>query len=283
VAVVTQPDKAKGRGQAISFSPVKEAALARGAKVLQPVKLKTPPFSEVMRELAPDVCVVAAYGKILPPDLLKTPRLGCVNLHASLLPRWRGAAPIQWSVAAGDAETGVCLMQMDEGLDTGPVLARRAIPIAPDDTSESLHDKLSALSAAVLREELPRFFEGGLRSSPQPADGMTLAPIIKKEQGLLDFSRPAVELERRVRAFYPWPGSFTWLEGSLFKVHRAAVGSGKGAPGIVLRAGPELEVACQEGSLLLLEVQPEGRRRMTAKELLSGHSIAVGARLGEKG
>jgi methionyl-tRNA formyltransferase len=278
VAVVTQPDKPKGRGQAVAISPVKALAQERGIPILQPVKLRTPPFSEELRKYEPDVCVVTAYGRILPKDVLELPRKGCVNVHASLLPRFRGAAPIQWSLAHGDAETGVSLMVMDEGLDTGPVLAMRRLPIGPEDTSATLHEKLSKLGGEILREDLPKYLRGELQPKPQPTEGVVLAPIINKEDGLLDFSKPAVELERRVRAFTPWPGAFTGFGGGRFKVHRARVGAGKGAPGTVLVAGPEgIEVATGEGSLVLLDVQPEGKRVMRAAEFLSGHKLLPGS------
>jgi methionyl-tRNA formyltransferase len=278
VAVVTQPDKPKGRGNAVAISPVKALALERGVAVFQPAKLRTPPFSEELRKLAPDVCVVTAYGKILPKDVLEVATHGSVNVHASLLPRFRGAAPIQWAIAHGDTETGVALMRMDEGLDTGPVIAVKRLPIGPEDTSAILHEKLSRLGGEVLRESLPGYLRGELKPVPQPTEGVVLAPIIQKEDGLLDFTKPAVELERRLRAFTPWPGAFTGLNGARFKVHRARVGTGHGAPGTILVAGPSgIEVACGEGSLVLLEVQPEGKRVMTAVEFLSGHKLAPGS------
>jgi methionyl-tRNA formyltransferase len=278
VAVVTQPDKPKGRGNALAISPVKALALERGVTVLQPAKLRTPPFSEELRKLAPDVCVVTAYGKILPKDVLQVPPHGCVNVHASLLPRFRGAAPIQWAIAHGDTETGVSLMRMDEGLDTGPVIAMKRLPITPEDTSATLHEKLARLGGDILREALPAYLRGELRPTPQPSEGMVLAPIIQKEDGLLDFTRPAVELERRLRAFTPWPGVYTGLNGARLKVHRVRVGSGQGAPGTVLAAGSQgLEVACGEGSLVLLDVQLEGKRVMTAGEFLAGHKLAPGS------
>lgn len=278
VAVVTQPDKPKGRGNAISISPVKALALERGVTVLQPQKLRTPPFSEELRKLSPDVCVVTAYGKILPKDVLEVPPHGSVNVHASLLPRFRGAAPIQWAIAHGDTETGVALMRMDEGLDTGPVIAMKRMPITPEDTSASLHEKLSRLGGEILRESLPAYLRGELKPVPQPSEGMVLAPIIQKEDGLLDFTKPAVQLERRMRAFTPWPGAYTGLNGARLKVHRAKVGPGKGAPGTVLAASQEgIEVACGEGSLVLLEVQPEGKRVMSAAEFLSGRRLAPGS------
>ncbi|MBN1205716.1 MAG: methionyl-tRNA formyltransferase [Myxococcaceae bacterium] len=278
VAVVTQPDKPKGRGKAVAISPVKALALERGVPVLQPTKLRTPPFSEELRELAPDVCVVTAYGRILPKDVLEVPAKGCVNVHASLLPRFRGAAPIQWAIAHGDAETGVTLMCMDEGLDTGPMLAMKRLPIGPEDTSATLHEKLARLGGELLLESLPAYLRGELKPVPQPSEGMVLAPIIQKEDGLLDFTKPAVELERRVRAFTPWPGAFTGVNGARLKVHRTKAGTGRGAPGTVLAAGPGgIEVACGEGSLVLLDVQPEGRRVMGAAEFLSGHKLAPGS------
>lgn len=278
IAVVTQPDKPKGRGHALAAPPVKELALARGVPVLQPPKLRTPPFSEELRRLQPDVVVVTAYGKILPKDLLEVPPKGCVNVHASLLPRFRGAAPIQWSIAHGDTETGVTLMLMDEGLDTGPMLAVRKLPIAPEDTSATLHEKLSALGGELLREALPAWLRGELQPTPQPEQGVVLAPLIEKEQGRLDWSRPAVELERRLRAFTPWPGAYTTLGSKLLKVHQARVAPGQGEPGTLLSAGPQgLEVACGAGSLVLVEVQPEGKRAMSAAEFLAGHKLAVGS------
>jgi methionyl-tRNA formyltransferase len=278
VAVVTQPDKPKGRGNAVTAPPVKERALEKGIPVLQPQKLRTPPFSEELRQYAPDVCVVTAYGKILPKDLLALPVKGCVNVHASLLPRFRGAAPIQWAIAHGDSETGVSLMVMDEGLDTGPVLAMKRLPIASDETSATLHAKLSALGGDILRESLPRYLNGELTPTPQPSEGMVLAPIIDKENAKLDFTKPAVELDRRLRAFTPWPGAYTLLGGKVFKVHRLRVAKGSGAPGTVLSAGTEgIEVACGEGSVVLLEVQPEGKRVMRAADFLSGNKLQAGS------
>ena len=278
VAVVTQPDKPRGRGQEVSFSPVKELALARGIPVLQPLKIRGTNFADELRALNADVAVVTAYGKILPQDVLDAPRRGCVNVHASLLPRFRGAAPIQWAIAAGDEKSGVCLMQMDAGMDTGAVIECAELPIAPDDTSATLHDKLSALGGEVLKRSLPRYVAGEISAVPQPTEGVVMAPMIKKEDGRLDWSRTARELERRLRAFTPWPGAFCTFDGGLLKVAKAAVGEGEGAPGTVLSAGPEgVEVACAEGSLKLLSLQPEGKRAMTAQEFLSGRKLVVGS------
>ncbi|HZH04720.1 MAG TPA: methionyl-tRNA formyltransferase [Myxococcaceae bacterium] len=278
VAVVTQPDKPKGRGQALAPPPVKVAAEARGIRVIQPAKLKTPPFAPQLQALRPDLCVVTAYGRILPREVLEVPPRGCLNVHASLLPRFRGAAPIQWAIAAGDAVTGVCLMQMDEGLDTGPVLARRETPIGAEDTSAALHDRLAELGGDLLREALPGYLRGELVARPQPAEGVVLAPLIDKAEGHIDFNMSAAELERRLRAFTPWPGLFTSWKGQVLKVHRVEVGNGRGAPGDVLAAGPSgIEVACREGSLRCLEVQLEGRRRMSAAEFLAGQPVEVGS------
>lgn len=278
VAVVTQPDRPRGRGQQTSPSAVKAEAERAGLPVLQPARLKGTDFAERLAALRLDVAVVAAYGRILPLDVLSAPRLGCLNVHASLLPRWRGAAPIQWAIAAGDSETGVCLMQMEAGLDTGPILAERRTPILPADTSETLHARLSELGGALLRDELPRYLSGQLTPRPQPAEGVTVARMVEKEDGRLDWSLPAVELERRIRAFVPWPGGWTQLGGALLKVWRAEVVDGRSAPGTVLAAHGVLDVACGTGALRLLEVQPEGKRRMSAAEFLSGHRLPEGER-----
>ncbi len=279
IAVVTQPDKPKGRGQEMAFSAVKTFALEKNLPVLQPVKIRGTDFAEQLRALNADVAVVTAYGKILPKDVLDAPKHGCVNVHASLLPRFRGAAPIQWAVASGDAKTGVCLMRMDEGMDTGPVIDRAELPIGPTDTSATLHDSLALLGGDVLRRALPRYLAGALQPVAQPTEGVVMAPMIKKEDGALDFTKSAAELERRLRAFTPWPGAFTKLEGALFKVHGASVSNGRGEPGSILAAtNAGIEVACAEGSLLLTSVQLEGKRVMTAQEFLTGKKLVAGTR-----
>jgi len=278
VAVVTQPDRPRGRGQHVTPSAVKAEAERSALAVLQPPKLKGTDFGERLRAMRLDVAVVAAYGRILPTDVLSAPRLGCVNVHASLLPRWRGAAPIQWAIASGDAETGGCLMQMEAGLDTGPVLALRRTAILPEDTAETLQQRLSELGGALVREELPRVLAGELTPRPQPAEGVTIARLVEKEDGRLDWTRPAMELERRVRGFVPWPGAWTHVDSHLLKVWRVEVVPGAGAPGTVLATQGVLDVATGERALRLLEVQPEGRRRMTAAEFLSGHRLREGER-----
>jgi methionyl-tRNA formyltransferase len=257
---------------------VKAEAERAGLPILQPPKLKGTDFGARLAAMRLDVAVVAAYGRILPMDALSAPRLGCVNVHASLLPRWRGAAPIQWAIASGDPETGVCLMQMEAGLDTGPVLAVRRTPILADDTSETLQQRLSELGGAMVQEELPRHLSGALTPRPQPAEGVTLARLVEKEDGRLDWARPAVELERRLRAFVPWPGAWTQLGAQLLKIWRAEVVPGAGQPGTVLTTHGTLDVATGEGALRLLELQPEGKRRMTAAEFLSGHRLREGER-----
>lgn len=278
VAVVTQPDKPKGRGQALAAPPVKEAALARGIRVLQPAKIRGTPFAQELAALGAEAAVVTAYGKILPPDVLAAFPKGCLNVHGSLLPRFRGAAPIQRAIAAGDAQTGVCLMKMDEGMDTGAVIASAATPIGPADTSATLHDRLSAMGGALLREHLLPYLRGERTPVPQPTDGVVMAPMIDKSEGQLDFSAPAAVLERRLRAFTPWPGAFTFEKGALLKVHQVRVGAGRGAPGTVLTAGPAgLEVACGEGSLWLEVVQPEGKKPMPVADYLRGRPLAVGS------
>lgn len=287
VAVVTQPDRAKGRGQALAEPPVKTWAMQRGIPVFQPEKLRDGVLAAKLRELAPDVAVVAAYGRILPKELLDLPRLGCVNVHGSILPKYRGAAPIQWAVANDEAETGVTLMKMDEGLDTGDMLALRTIPIGPDDTGGSMHDALAQLGGELIRQELPRYLEGALAAVPQDHDAATLAPILEKGQGRLDFSQPARLLAARVRGFHPWPGTFTYLESGergLLKVLAAApasrpAGHEDAPPGVVIALQP-LRVATGDGlALELREVQPEGKRRMPAEAFVAGRRVNVGQRL----
>jgi len=278
VAVVTQPDKPKGRGQEVGVSEVKALALSKGLPVLQPQKIRNTPFASELAAYRADVAVVAAYGKILPKDVLDTPRLGCVNVHGSLLPRWRGAAPIQWAIASGDTETGVCLMKMDEGMDTGPVFARGSVPISPAATAPDLYGTLAALGASLLEQHLLPFLAGERPLVAQPAQGVTMAPMIKKDDGRLDFTRPAAVIERRLRAFTPWPGLFTTFAGQGLKLLQVSVRGGQGKPGEVLAADKTgIEVACAEGSLQLLQLQPEGKRAMDAAAFLTSRKIERGS------
>lgn len=283
VCVVAQPDRPAGRGQGLRAPATKAWATAHGVPVLQPEKVRDGRLARDLAALGPDVLVVVAYGRILGEDLLTLAPLGAVNVHASLLPRWRGAAPIQWALAEGDLETGVTIMRMDAGLDTGDLLLQRALAIGPEETSRELHDRLSVLGAAALVEALPLLAAGQLVPVRQDGARATLARILEKEDGRLDFSLPAPRLAQRVRAFTPWPGAFTQLRGMLLKVHavRALPEVGGLAPGEA-RAVPEgVAVGCGGGSaLLLLEVQLEGKRRAPAAEFVKGQPIAPGTVLG---
>lgn len=271
VGVVTQPDRPAGRGQQVTPPPVKVLAQELGLPVTQPIRLRDPQAIEQLKAWQPDLIVVAAYGQILPPDVLNLPHWGCLNIHASLLPRWRGATPIQHAILAGDAETGVTIMKMDEGLDTGPILSQRAIPITPDENAETLSEKLAKLGATLLLETLPEYLSGHLLPRPQPAEGVTLAPRLKKEDGLLDFSRPALELERRVRAFFPWPGAWFIWQGAPFKVLRARVVADMVAePGARLRWQGWPAIGTAQGLLVLEEVQPAAKKPMSGKAFLAG-------------
>ena len=284
VAVVTQPDRPKGRGGEVTPPPVKVWAEARGIPVHQPAKLKDGALAALLRPRAAGGGVVAAYGRILPKELLELPRLGCLNVHGSILPRWRGAAPIQWAIASGDAETGVTLMKMDEGLDTGDMLLVKRVPVGPEDTGGSMHDVLARLGAEAIREGLPRYLAGELRAEKQDPALATLAPILEKEHGRLDFRLPAAAVASRLRGFSPWPGAFTFLAPGgkeLLKVlaARPVPPPKAGAPGEVLSLVP-LVVACGEGTALeLLEVQPEGKKRMPARDFAGGRKVSVGQRL----
>ena len=282
-AVVCQPDRPSGRGRKVRPPPVKERALMLGIDVLQPTKVRTAEWADVVRGLSADVALVVAYGRILTRSVLDAPRLGCVNVHASLLPRWRGAAPIQRAVTAGDRETGVCLMKMDEGMDTGPVLSCRRTEIGPDESAAALTCRLSAMGADLVRKEVPRYLDGSLTAVPQDDAAATLAPLLEKEDGALDFGEPARAVHDRVRGMTPWPGAYLRVDDERIKVHASEVvaeGPGGGPPGRVLRADSNgIEVACGQGRVRLLELQPEGKRRMSAQDFLAGRRWAVGKEL----
>jgi methionyl-tRNA formyltransferase len=277
-AVYSQPPRPAGRGQKAQPTPVAAFAAARGLQVLTLASLKPQEEAERFRALALDAAIVVAYGLILPPAILAAPRLGCLNVHASLLPRWRGAAPIQRAILAGDSESGVSIMQMDRGLDTGPVLAQAALAIAPDATGASLHDELAALGARLLAETLPRVAAGEVKAVPQPDLGVTYAAKLSKSESAIDWGKPAALLERQVRAFTPWPGSHFILEGQRVKLLRAQLAEGAGLAGTVLDEA--LTVACGQGALRLLELQREGKRPQPAAEFLRGCPVAPGTRLG---
>ena len=273
--VLTQPDRAAGRGLAERPSAVKRLAQAAGLQLLQPTTLRDAAVQERIRASDLDALIVAAYGLILPQAVLDLPRWGCINIHASLLPRWRGAAPIQRAILAGDSETGVSIMQMDAGLDSGPVLLSTAQPIRDDDTAASLHDRLAAQGAGLVVEVLDRL---PLPASPQPAGGITHASKLDKAEAVLDWRLPAAQLARQVRAFNPHPGASFTLQGKVLKVWAARPVVGNGRPGIILQADRDaLLVACGEGALCLDEVQQPGGRRLPAAEFLNGAPVSVGA------
>lgn len=285
--VITQPDKPQGRGLALAAPPVKQFAIERAIPVLQPLKARDGILASALREAELDFALVVAYGKILPVDVLNAPRLGCLNVHASLLPRFRGAAPIQWAILSGDQETGVCLMQMDVGMDTGPVLDVRRTPIHENETSGELFERLSLLSGDLVRESIPRFVAGELHPAPQPEAGVTHARMIEKDDGALDFAERAQQVHDRVRGLSPWPGAYTALSladaqpPARIKVHETRVVARDGqqaAPGSVISAGSEgVLVACGAGSVRILSLQLEGKRRMDARSFLAGHPISPGA------
>lgn len=277
--VLTQPDRPAGRGMKLTPSPVKRLALAHGLPVDQPERLRTDEQRAALVACAPDVLVVAAYGLLLPAEVLALPRLGCINIHASLLPRWRGAAPIHRAIEAGDAETGITIMQMDEGLDTGAMLLRRALPILPDDTTASLHDRLAALGAQMIVDTLRLLPQGRLQAEPQPDSGVTYAAKIGRAEAAVDWRQPASEIERRMRAFDPFPGVSAQLGETPIKFWRARTEAGSGEPGSVLAAGADgIVVACGDGVLRILMLQKPGSRRMEAGEFLRGFPVNPGDR-----
>ncbi len=283
VAVVCQPDKPVGRGLSVQAPPVKVAAMAAGIPVVQPTKLRNGEFAAWLREQSADVAVVAAYGRILPDDVLAAPRLGCVNAHASLLPRYRGAAPIQWAIVRGETQSGVCLMQMDAGLDTGDVLSVHSTQIGAEETAGELMTRLSLLAADALRADWSAFLAGNLKRMPQDHSLATLAPLLKKEDGLIDWRKTNREIHDLVRGVSPWPGAATVLRGKPLKVHKVSRVeiAASHAPGEVFFADrSRVLVATGEGAIELIDVQPEGKRIQRATDLVNGRALAVGDRLG---
>lgn len=288
--VVTQPDRAKGRGREIVKTPVKLCAEKWGIPVFQPEKVKKPEAVDVLRKEAPDMIVVAAFGQILSQEILDLPRYGCVNVHASLLPRWRGAAPIQWAVIAGDKESGVSIMQMDAGLDTGAVLKQEKVTLSEKETAESLYDKLSAIGGRLLVETLPEIEKGTVTPVPQNDAESCYAKMLHKETGLIVWEKDAVTLERLIRGLYPWPGTYTHLDGRNFKILRADIAAPEAygvrpedfadaAPGTILGTGDgKIFVQTGNGVLAVTEVQAEGKRRMPVKDFLLGNRLEPGKR-----
>jgi methionyl-tRNA formyltransferase len=284
VDVVTQPDRPKGRDLKPQPSPVKVVALELRLPVLQPERARNEDFTEALREIKPDLIVVVAYGQILPQSILDIPRFGCINVHTSLLPRYRGAAPIQWAIVNGEAETGVTIMKMDAGLDTGDILLQESTPILPQDNSETLHDRLAQMGAALLLKTIPEYVGGKLSPRPQPADGGSYAVRIKKEDGHIDWNQPAQAILNRLRGLTPWPGVFSFLEDGqrkqLLKIWQAEVVEGAGEPGRILlveRAG--ITIACGEKALRILSLQREGGKRLTSQQYLAGHPLQAGQQL----
>ena len=284
--LLTQPDRPAGRGMKALASPVKQLAMQHGLTVLQPVSLKDPQAQIPLRECAADIMVVAAYGLILPQAVLDLPRLGAINIHASLLPRWRGAAPIQRAILAGDTETGISIMRMDAGLDTGPVLMQRAVPITDEETAQSLHDKLAALGATLIVEALSVMTRTGLAEQPQPVQGVTYAGKLDKAEARIDWTLPAQQVDRAIRAFSPFPGAHSTLKGAELKLWKATPSAvpadwAAALPGTVLAADAAgIRVACGDGMLTIRELQRPGARRLAAAEFLRGFAIASGDRFG---
>ena len=278
--VFTQPDKPKGRGHHLQPPPVKELALARGLPVYQPATLRDGQALETLRALAPQLAVVVAYGKILPPALLAVPPLGCINVHGSLLPRWRGAAPIQWSVLSGDRQAGVTTMYLAEGMDTGDMILRRSTPVGPQETSGQLYERLAELGAQLLGETVELIAQGKAPRTPQQEEEATYAPMLTKELAAIDFMKPAAQVHNLVRGMNPWPVAHTLLEGQPLKVYAARLSEGSGAPGQVLESRGRLVVACGQGAVELLELQAQGKKRMAAADYLRGHPLAPGTVLG---
>ncbi len=285
VGVVTQPDRPKGRHLKPQPSPVKELAMRAGLPVLQPQRAREPGFADALGQLELDLVVVAAFGQILPERILTLPRFGCINLHTSLLPKYRGAAPIQWAILNGEQETGVTIMKMDAGLDTGDILAQTTTPIAPEETSETLHDRLASMGAELLLQTIPDYVDGKISPRPQPAQGASYAPKIGKQDGAIDWTGRASELRNRVRALVPWPGAFTHFtdhrQSHLLKIWHAEQSQEPGAPGQILRADKAgILVGCGQGSLRITQLQLEGGRRLTAQEFIAGHTLGKDQRLG---
>ena len=277
--VLTQPDRPKGRGMQLAPSPVKQAALELGLRVAQPEKLRNNAEAlQMLKEVEADVMVVAAYGLILPQDVLDTPKHGCLNIHASLLPRWRGAAPIQRAIEAGDAETGVCIMQMDIGLDTGGVVSEHRYAIQPTDTANEVHDALMNLGAAAIVADLQQLkTEGRLKSVKQPEEGVTYAQKLSKEEARIDWNESAAVIERKIRAFNPVPAAWVEYQGKPMKIWRAEVVAQQGRAGEVLSCSADgLVVACGENALKITELQPSGSKRMPIAAFAAGHKIEVG-------
>ncbi|MCC6615251.1 MAG: methionyl-tRNA formyltransferase [Anaerolineae bacterium] len=284
VGVVTQPDRPAGRGKTVHMSPIKQVALAAGLPVFQPEKLRRPEAIDELHRWEADVFIVAAFGQILPQAVLDMPVYGALNIHASLLPRWRGAAPIQAAIREGDTISGITIMKLDAGLDTGPVLTRCAIELAADETGQSLHDKLSQMGGELLIETLPGYLSGDITPQPQDEDLATLAPRIDKDEGRIDWTRSAVEIERTIRAFTPWPGTFTVWNGKLLKILAADLSAeaseGESHPGVVAALDGHTVIGTGDGLLFPTRVQLEGKSAVDIDAFVRGYTSFVGSTLG---
>ncbi len=279
VGVVTQPDRPAGRGQKLRQSPVKQAAEAAGLSIFQPPTLRDDAAVAHIKAWNPDALVVAAFGQILRQPVLELAPFGSINVHASLLPRWRGAAPIQYAIHAGDEQTGITIMKMDAGLDTGPMLRQQSIPIEPDETGATLHDKLAQLGAELLPPTLLDYLSGEIVPQPQPEEGVTLAPTLEKAAGEIDWAQSAIEIDRKVRAFTPWPGTFSYLDGKMLKVIGGKPHpdlSHQAQPGTLILEDNLLMVQTGKGSYQLDEIQPAGKKRMSAQAFLAGRPDIAG-------
>ena len=282
ILVLTQPDRPAGRGMQLTASPVKQLALQKNLPVLQPQSLKDPAIQLALNATGADVMVVAAYGLMLPQAVLSMPRFGCINIHASLLPRWRGAAPIQRAILAGDNMSGITIMQMGAGLDTGPSLLQRSIPLTPQETAQTLHDKLAQLGAEMIVQVIKQVAQGKLAAIPQPTQGATYAAKLDKSEAALDWMKSAQELDRAVRAYNPFPGAYTQFECAPLKIWKARPAvDGSGPTGEILSTGENgILVACGSDALLIEELQKPGGKRLTAAQFIAGNSLPVGLRLG---
>jgi len=279
VGIVTQPDRPKGRGQVLTFSPVKQVALRESIPILQPTKMKDPEFLASLTAWKPDVIAVAAFGRILPPVILSLPPNGCINVHGSLLPKYRGAGPIQWAIINGETETGITTMLMDEGMDTGAMLLQEAIPIEPHDTAGSLSPKLAELGGRLLVQTIAQLKTGSIVPRPQDHTKATMAPLLKKEDGVLDWSLPAQSIANRIRGLTPWPGAYTFFGSDRWTIIKAVSSAeqSRETPGrIVAVTKDAITVSTGEDSLTLLDIQPANSRRMTVAQYLAGHAVQIG-------
>lgn len=279
---ITQPDKPKGRGKKLSFPPVKEFAIKHGIEVYQPLKLKNnEEVFEKIRRLNPELIVVAAYGKILPEEILKIPKFGCINVHASLLPKYRGAAPINWAVINGEKETGITIMYMEKGLDTGDILLQKSIPILEEDNAETIHDKLAILGGDVLIDAINMMCNGTLMSVKQDDSKATYAPMLEKSMGLINWEKDAIEIRNLIRGLRPWPGAYTYYNGSMLKIWSADVYHcfGDEKPGTIIESDDTLIIKCGKEALKVIEIQGEGTRKMNVEDYLRGHLIKKGDQL----